>query len=76
MSFPADYPRCKTCKWWDVKAYDFGDYRGCLNELLNVSASEGGPVDGLNGSGFEYRTTTAPDFGCVHWEAKDTPAPQ
>lgn len=65
----ADEKRCKTCKWWDTPA----DSRACqwcamLGAISNAypmglySASSDGDNDAIY---------TGPDFGCVHWEAKD-----
>lgn len=104
----ADYPRCKTCKWWgereilrpgeDHTFVDFEvrececpvvygvelwespyrqdgiaserveDEHGCLTDHIKVSPNSAFTRDG---SGYLSSLHTGPDFGCVHWEAKE-----
>lgn len=71
-----DGQRCRTCRWWAPE----GDahepnltakgWRPCL--LLSGDTSDGVPM-AIAASEDEYeeaRLWTAPDFGCVQWEAK------
>lgn len=62
----ADYPRCKTCKWWGP---DRGElFRWCSNPVNRDFRGEN-PAGACDGE--ELGFDTGPDFGCVHWEAKE-----
>lgn len=59
-------PRCDGCRWWRLDA-DNGRHREgeCHREL---EPGSGFRIDQDYTSG--TRIMTAPDFGCVQWEAK------
>lgn len=61
--------RCKTCKWWEVRAF-YPEYakRLCRNENLGgISMELSSNASRLDASsGVE----TGPEFGCVHHKEK------
>jgi hypothetical protein len=75
-SSPAGTRRCRNCKWWDkldstnTPGMDnqYGA-RSCTNERVGPKgvAFTDGAQDGEAYAGI----FTGPDFGCIHWEAKD-----
>ncbi len=72
---------CKTCKWWDhpdaVSLDDSPQHKH--KPCGHPSMSQGGgrlDADGAHGMyayyfGDYYTISTGPDFGCIHWEAKE-----
>lgn len=54
-----DYPRCKTCKYYEI--WREGLWASCTNENEGMAVSED-PYCGI---------TVPPDFGCVMHEEKD-----
>lgn len=71
-----DYRRCRTCVWWGCEGgedsseyYPFGS-GVCYHEKLQSGSLRHYPdavTDGEEYSGIY----TGPDFGCIHWEAKN-----
>jgi hypothetical protein len=60
-----EVPRCDTCRWWDAGNSREGtclrtDHAGALAMPFPTNA------DSAADAGLQ----TAPDFGCVQWEAK------
>lgn len=71
---PADYQRCKTCKWWDSENVLIVTQHGsCTNPKSGSEESDGAGYETQCGSypSMYSPFTCGPDFGCVHWEAKD-----
>ena len=68
---------CKTCRWWGNLWPDDPDAVECCDHpKLNILETEDlnqliMPKDNLMGNGEQGMTVTGPDFGCIHWEAKD-----
>lgn len=74
--FHRDLESCKTCKWWGEEAWDIPhkQSRECENhdkigETFEVKADVDTMVYSYNESG---RFWTGPEFGCVHYEPKET----
>jgi len=64
--------RCKDCKWWgDELNYDDSQH-SCEHPKIDEyrAFEETRATDTMTNSGGEYTTFTGPDFGCVHFEAK------
>lgn len=56
-------PRCRNCRWWDLK-------HECHHP--KVGANDNGPAenDELSYWADAYGLSTGPNFGCVHFESK------
>lgn len=73
-------PRCKDCRWWSTEhrlgwLSDRSDGRG---HCERAESEDGQPVDkdslAYTEDGESYRAIliTAPDFGCVQFQARET----
>jgi hypothetical protein len=73
--------RCETCTWWGkLPGYDENfpwehapsNWRACLRLHRDHWIDDPIPDSKAIIEGYEwYGVATAPDFGCVQWEAKE-----
>ena len=66
-----DYPRCKTCRWWE----DNDMYGNGVSYCTSPANRRDSPYrpDGACSMGEQGKEDilTGPDFGCVHHEWKE-----
>jgi len=70
--------RCKNCRWWGANSQSSDEpldiSHPCEHEKVGSDSDEQFP-DGCGGfsEGSKYNEVifTGPDFGCVHFEAKE-----
>lgn len=71
-----DSGTCKECRWWDGPAereqFNEGGHAKCNHE--KVSAHSDKHPDGAQDSEGYGGIFTGPDFGCIHFEAKEPTA--
>ena len=61
---------CKTCKWWENEPVKYlGSRRRCYPDKLVDCVNDAVGID--NEYECETEIYTGPDYGCIHWEAKD-----
>lgn len=64
--------RCKDCKHWGPDGYYFSidGKKHCRSR--KVLGSRGADDDGVENNGhMDENCQFGPEFGCVHWEAKE-----
>lgn len=63
---------CKDCKWWstDTPCMTACPARACLNVKTGLARETENREAAVNILSYDYELFTGPDFGCVHWEAK------
>lgn len=59
--------KCKDCKWWDFTSDS--KYRFCDHPKI-TGAYNGDELDWV--SNVDEGILTGPEFGCVHWEEKES----
>ncbi len=70
----AECGHCKDCKWWDRE--NGWPTRRWEGECQLAATESDNPLHGealavaLDGESYIAKLQTAPDFGCVQWEAK------
>ncbi len=62
--------RCKTCQWWEAgRDYPQKGWGGCRLSETESGASRQEGMHVSTADGYYGILLTAPDFGCVQWEA-------
>lgn len=67
---------CETCRWWGNDDHDPNLVRRvCMLTVRDDSQAEHPDSKALTLPSMEHYTalSTAPDFGCVQWEGRETP---
>ena len=63
-----DYPRCKTCRHFEGSRYK-DVLNGHCHRIIETENYDN-PGDRIFDEVYDH-AVVGPDFGCVHWEAKD-----
>lgn len=74
-----DMPRCRDCRWWEVAGHREIQTQGCCVLTQTGAGAHENPrpdskalavIGGDDQDGYWPYLRTAPDFGCVQFEAK------
>lgn len=68
MTTPEPDRRCRTCKYWTPPGNPEWKLGQCQHPKLNLSVGDKAQEDAMHSWD---ETLVGPDFGCVHWEAKE-----
>lgn len=63
-----DYPRCKTCKWYECLRFGGKCHRLSIWDYTTICLSGENPA-GYTMTGFAW---TEESFGCIHHEPKES----
>lgn len=68
----AEVPRCETCGWWRLLQADRNPHGGlcALGSWIGYNIDQSPPAHERSKAHATGDLFTAPDFGCVQWEAK------
>ena len=62
--------RCRDCRWHDFEEHRLDGH--CSHEKMISDYHRKTPIDGIRTEDDEgWGFYVGPDFGCVHWEARD-----